>query len=56
MTSKRSLVNNTTSQISASDGRSAAGYGNAKPASSDRYAMLKNIVEDDEMEDNNQQV
>lgn len=42
----------------ASDGVSAASAGNtSKPASSNRYAMLANIAEDDDLaEDNNQKV
>lgn len=54
MTSKRSLVKNGTN--TASDGASAASGGNSKAASSNRYAMLANIAEDDDVEDNNQKV
>ena len=40
----------------ASDGASAASGGNSKAASSNRYAMLANIAEDEDVEDNNQKV
>ena len=54
MTSKRSHAKNGVN--SASDGVSAVSVANSKAASSNRYAMLANIAEDEDIEENNQKV
>ena len=46
-------MKNENSQNSVSDGISAGSVPNGKVASSKRYAMLANMGEDDDVEDNN---